>query len=169
MRSTRSRVLAWSLVAPLLVLLARAAPTAPAQSSQGTPSATPPQETIQLEQPTKLYEGPSPVFKIVGELKARAMVLLLAKHRAFARMREANGTLEGYGLLPAARRVDAAPQPERLTVSITPSPTVVALVTKGLAERLRASRGGDAAAVDRMEQLRFTPEQFAEFVAELGR
>ena len=170
MRSTASdpaaRVLA--VVMLVLVLFARTAPSAPARSAQDAP-ASPPRETIELEQPTKLYEGPSPVFKLVGELKAKALVFLLVKQRVFARMREVNGTLEGYGLLPAAKRRESVPAPERLTITITPSPTVVALVTKGLAERLRASRGGDDAAVERMEQLRFTPEQFLAFVAELGR
>jgi hypothetical protein len=152
----------------LIALLARAAASMPAQTAQGGAPAAP-QETIQLEQATVLYQGPSPVFKRVGELKPMTRVLLLAKQRAFARMREADGTLEGYGLLPAPKRVEASPGPEHLTISVTPSPTVVSLVTKGLAERLRASRGGDPAAVDRMEQLRFTPEQFLQFLADLGR
>jgi hypothetical protein len=168
MKSTASELLARTLVAACLFATASLASPAPIQSRPGEAPTTP-QETIQLEQATVLYEGPSPVFKRVGELKSQSRVLLLVKQRVFARMREVGGTLEGYGLLPAAKRVEASPEPERLSISITPSPTVVSLVTKGLAERLRAHKGGDLAAVERMEQLRFTPEQFLLFLAELGR
>jgi hypothetical protein len=139
----------------------------PAVAMMGRHTQLAQEEEVTIVELTRLYEAPSPLFKNVGELKAGSRAKVMSKKRAWALMRAVEGDAQGWGLLPTAKRQSDAPEVERLSVSIKPSPMVVGLVTKGLGDSLRERRGGDTKAVERMMNLRPSPEEFESFLAVL--
>lgn len=159
MRSTASERRSLARLLGLMLILAT-----PMLAQTQAPA--PAGEILVLEQPAKLYEGKSTVFKVVAELKAGARVQLLKKERSWAKMKDVASGAEGFGLLPVPKRVQDRPRDDPFgALAKTPSPTLVGLVTKGLADSLRHKAGGDHDAVKRMQAVTFTPEQLEQFMA----